>query len=115
MQVLVFAQLKGLLDAVERDLFAKHMPSVSYLRLDGNVEPQARFGIVRQFNHDPTVDVLLLTTHVGGLGLNLTSADTVVFLEHDWNPQKDLQVRHVHHATHPETTRRCDTISPLTE
>jgi TATA-binding protein-associated factor len=35
--------------------------------------------------------VLLLTTHVGGLGLNLTSADTVVFLEHDWNPMKDLQ------------------------
>ena len=30
---------------------------------------------------------------VGGLGLNLTSADTVVFLEHDWNPMKDLQVR----------------------
>jgi TATA-binding protein-associated factor len=28
---------------------------------------------------------------VGGLGLNLTSADTVVFLEHDWNPMKDLQ------------------------
>jgi TATA-binding protein-associated factor len=37
------------------------------------------------------VQVLLLTTHVGGLGLNLTSADTVVFLEHDWNPMKDLQ------------------------
>lgn len=35
--------------------------------------------------------MLLLTTHVGGLGLNLTSADTVVFLEHDWNPMKDLQ------------------------
>lgn len=39
----------------------------------------------------PAVQVLLLTTHVGGLGLNLTSADTVVFLEHDWNPMKDLQ------------------------
>jgi TATA-binding protein-associated factor len=37
------------------------------------------------------LQVLLLTTHVGGLGLNLTSADTVVFLEHDWNPMKDLQ------------------------
>ena len=35
--------------------------------------------------------MLLLTTSVGGLGLNLTSADTVVFLEHDWNPMKDLQ------------------------
>jgi len=46
----------------------------------------------QRFNADPTIDVLLLTTAVGGLGLNLTSADTVVFMEHDWNPQKDLQV-----------------------
>ena len=47
-----------------------------------------------RFNVDPTVDVLLLTTHVGGLGLNLTGADTVIFFEHDWNPMKDLQVRY---------------------
>ena len=33
-----------------------------------------------------SIDVLLLTTKVGGLGLNLTGADTVVFMEHDWNP-----------------------------
>ena len=37
--------------------------------------------------------MMLLTTHVGGLGLNLTAADTVIFLEHDYNPMKDLQVR----------------------
>ena len=29
--------------------------------------------------------------HAGGLGLNLTGADTVIFVEHDWNPMKDLQ------------------------
>lgn len=45
-----------------------------------------------RFNNDPSIDILLLTTHVGGLGLNLTGADTVVFVEHDWNPMKDLQV-----------------------
>ena len=45
-----------------------------------------------RFNSDPSIDVLLLTTHVGGLGLNLTGADTVIFIEHDWNPMKDLQV-----------------------
>lgn len=45
-----------------------------------------------RFNNDPSIDVLLLTTHVGGLGLNLTGADTVIFIEHDWNPMKDLQV-----------------------
>ena len=48
-----------------------------------------------RFNLDPSIDLLLLTTHVGGLGLNLTGADTVIFFEHDWNPMKDLQVRWV--------------------
>ena len=49
---------------------------------------------VFRFNNDPSIDILLLTTHVGGLGLNLTGADTVIFVEHDWNPMKDLQVSH---------------------
>lgn len=57
------------------------------------MESKKRFSIVQRFNSDPTIEVLLLTTHVGGLGLNLTAADTVIFLEHDWNPMKDLQVR----------------------
>jgi TATA-binding protein-associated factor len=47
--------------------------------------------LLLQTSHTLCLQVLLLTTHVGGLGLNLTSADTVVFLEHDWNPMKDLQ------------------------
>ena len=87
----MFAQLKSLLDLVEDELFQSHMKDVSWLRLDGSVPAHERFNVARKFNADPTIDVLLLTTHVGGLGLNLTTADTVVFLEHDWNPQKDLQ------------------------
>ncbi|WAQ95248.1 BTAF1-like protein [Mya arenaria] len=67
------------------------MPSVTYLRLDGSVPAGNRHDIVNRFNNDPSIDILLLTTHVGGLGLNLTGADTVVFVEHDWNPMKDLQ------------------------
>lgn len=90
-RVLVFAQLKSLLDLVETELFGASMKGVSWLRLDGSVAASERFNVARKFNADPTIDVLLLTTHVGGLGLNLTTADTVVFLEHDWNPQKDLQ------------------------
>jgi len=50
-----------------------------------------RHAIVQTFNSDPSIDCLLLTTHVGGLGLTLTGADTVIFVEHDWNPMKDLQ------------------------
>ncbi|KAG1666532.1 hypothetical protein FOA52_014429 [Chlamydomonas sp. UWO 241] len=88
-RVLVFAQLKGMLDLAERHVLVPR--GVSFLRLDGSLDSSARFGVVQRFNADPTIDVLLLTTAVGGLGLNLTSADTVVFLEHDWNPMKDLQ------------------------
>lgn len=90
-RVLIFAQLKSFLDIIEKDLFQSHMKGVTYLRLDGSIEPDKRFDIVKAFNSDPTIDVLLLTTHVGGLGLNLTAADTVVFMEHDWNPMRDLQ------------------------
>lgn len=88
---LIFAQNKDMLDLVESDLFRVHMPGVTYLRMDGSVEASKRQPIVTRFNADPTIDCLLLTTHVGGLGLNLTGADTVIFLEHDWNPTKDLQ------------------------
>lgn len=90
-RVLIFCQLKTMLDVIESDLFKAHMPSLSYMRMDGSTEPSKRHGVVQTFNADPSIDVLLLTTQVGGLGLNLTSADTVIFVEHDWNPQKDLQ------------------------
>lgn len=89
--MLIFAQMRAMLDLVETELFAKEMTGVSYLRLDGTTPPAKRFSVQHKFNGDPTVDVLLLTTSVGGLGLTLTGADTVVFLEHDWNPMKDLQ------------------------
>uniref|UniRef100_A0A8C6ULC0 BTAF1 RNA polymerase II, B-TFIID transcription factor-associated n=1 Tax=Neogobius melanostomus TaxID=47308 RepID=A0A8C6ULC0_9GOBI len=90
-RVLIFCQLKSMLDIVEQDLLKPKLPSVTYLRLDGSVPAGLRHSIVSRFNNDPSIDVLLLTTHVGGLGLNLTGADTVVFVEHDWNPMRDLQ------------------------
>uniref|UniRef100_A0A8C3PD79 B-TFIID TATA-box binding protein associated factor 1 n=1 Tax=Chrysemys picta bellii TaxID=8478 RepID=A0A8C3PD79_CHRPI len=90
-RILIFCQLKSMLDIVEHDLLKPHLPSVTYLRLDGSIPAGQRHSIVSRFNNDPSIDVLLLTTHVGGLGLNLTGADTVVFVEHDWNPMRDLQ------------------------
>lgn len=90
-RALIFCQLKDMVDIVEEELFKKHMPSVTYMRLDGRTDPRERQAIVRKFNEDPSIDVLLLTTKVGGLGLNLTGADTVIFVEHDWNPMNDLQ------------------------
>ena len=52
--------------------------------------PKERLDIVNKFNEDSSFKVLILTSQVGGLGLNLTGADTVIFAEHDWNPMKDL-------------------------
>lgn len=90
-RALIFCQMKEMLDIVANDVLRKLLPSVQYLRLDGSVEATKRQNIVNQFNTDPSYDCLLLTTSVGGLGLNLTGADTVIFVEHDWNPQKDIQ------------------------
>lgn len=90
-RALVFCQMKEMLDMVQDEVLKKMLPSVQYLRLDGSVPPNNRQDIVNRFNGDPSYDVLLLTTSVGGLGLNLTGADTVIFVEHDWNPSKDMQ------------------------
>jgi TATA-binding protein-associated factor len=89
-RVLIFCQLKSMIDIIENEVLKK-MVNVSFLRLDGTIPPAERFGVVKRFNSDPSIDILLLTTQIGGLGLNLTGADTVIFCEHDWNPQKDLQ------------------------
>jgi TATA-binding protein-associated factor len=90
-RALVFCQMKEMLDMVQHNVLEKLLPSVQFMRLDGSVEANKRQDIVNKFNSDPSYDVLLLTTSVGGLGLNLTGADTVIFVEHDWNPQKDIQ------------------------
>ncbi|KAF2150948.1 hypothetical protein K461DRAFT_295051 [Myriangium duriaei CBS 260.36] len=90
-RALIFCQMKEMLDMVEDTVFKRMLPSVTWNRLDGSVEASKRQDIVNKFNSDPSIDCLLLTTSVGGLGLNLTGADTVIFVEHDWNPQKDLQ------------------------
>lgn len=90
-RALIFCQMKEMLDMVQTTVLQKMLPSVQFMRLDGSVEATKRQDIVNKFNSDPSYDVLLLTTSVGGLGLNLTGADTVIFVEHDWNPQKDIQ------------------------
>ncbi|KUF80328.1 helicase mot1 [Phytophthora nicotianae] len=87
---LVFAHLQKTLDLTEQ-MLQDALPGVMYRRLDGRTSHSKRADIVQQFNADPSIDVLLLTTSVGGLGLTLTGADTVIFIEHSWNPFVDLQ------------------------
>ena len=89
-RVLIFCQLKQMLDLIQT-MIKRDLPQLSFLRLDGTVHVSNRMDIVNKFNSDPSIDILLLTTHVGGLGLTLTGADVVIFVDHDWNPMKDLQ------------------------
>lgn len=90
-RALIFCQQRDMLDLVQNSLLNQHMPDVSFLRMDGSTPGPKRQDIVNNFDKDPSIDALLLTTQVGGLGLNLTGADTVIFVEHDWNPMNDLQ------------------------
>ena len=92
-KVLIFAQSAALLEACEAGLLAPRFPSLGRARLDGSVAPARRAELARRFNADPSLSLLLLTTGVGGLGLGLVGADTVVFLEPDWTTFRDLQVR----------------------
>lgn len=63
-------------------------------RIDGAVSWQDRQAAMKQFN-SPASDtfVFLLSTRAGGLGINLTAADTVIIYDSDWNPHNDMQVR----------------------
>lgn len=63
--------------------------NIKFMFLDSSLNGQQRFEAVEKFNSDSSVRVMIMTTAVGGLGLNLTGADTVIFMEHDWNPMKD--------------------------
>lgn len=90
-KTLLFAQHRIMLDILER--YVNGMEGMKYLRMDGNTPISARQALVDKFNTDPTVHVFLLTTKVGGLGVNLTGANRVIIYDPDWNPSTDIQAR----------------------
>ena len=64
-----------------------------YERLDGRIRGNIRQEAIDRFSKpDSDRFVFLLCTRAGGLGINLTAADTVIIYDSDWNPQNDLQV-----------------------
>jgi len=88
-KVLIFSQMVKVLDLLEELLRLK---KYNYERLDGSTRASARHAAVNRFNKKSYQRfVMLLSTRAGGLGLNLTSADTVIIFDSDWNPQNDLQ------------------------
>lgn len=90
-KTLLFAQQRIMLDILEK--FIKSSGRFTYRRMDGNTPIEQRQSLVDEFNGDSKIDVFLLTTKVGGLGVNLTGANRVIIYDPDWNPSTDSQAR----------------------
>ncbi|TRY54630.1 hypothetical protein DNTS_001611 [Danionella cerebrum] len=85
--VLLFSQMTRMLDILQDFLEYR---GYSYERLDGSVRGEERNLAIKNFN-SKDVFIFLLSTKAGGVGMNLTAADTVIFVDSDFNPQNDLQ------------------------
>jgi len=86
-RVLVFSQFTEMLALVAGELTALALP---FLSLTGDTPVRERGHVVQQFQ-DRAVPVLLLSLKAGGVGLNLTAADTVIHLDPWWNPAVERQ------------------------
>lgn len=89
-RTLLFSQSTRMLDIIEH-FFEKWQ--VTTVRLDGSTPPNRRTILVDEFNSNPAIHCFLISTKAGGVGLNLTGADTVIFYDHDWNPANDNQAQ----------------------
>ena len=87
-RVLLYFQMTRMIDLMEEYLTYRNY---KYCRLDGSTKLEDRRDTVHDFQTRPEIFVFLLSTRAGGLGINLTSADTVIFYDSDWNPTIDSQ------------------------
>ncbi|KAG0683892.1 hypothetical protein C6P42_005300 [Pichia californica] len=95
-KTLIFTQTKQMLGILQQLLDAMNVKTnqkYNYMRMDGSTPIIQRQSLVDQFNTDPKYKVFLLTTRVGGLGVNLTGASRVIIYDPDWNPSTDMQAR----------------------
>nr|XP_054762956.1 DNA excision repair protein ERCC-6-like [Lytechinus pictus] len=88
-RVLLFSQSKQMLDIFEDFVKDRY----SYMRMDGTTTISSRQPLIAKFNSDSRIFLFLLTTRVGGLGVNLTGANRVIIYDPDWNPSTDTQAR----------------------
>uniref|UniRef100_A0A9J7YT46 Proliferation-associated SNF2-like protein n=1 Tax=Cyprinus carpio carpio TaxID=630221 RepID=A0A9J7YT46_CYPCA len=89
-KVLIFSQMTSILDILMDYCYLR---GYDYSRLDGSMSYTDRDENMKKFSSDPEVFLFLLSTRAGGLGINLTAADTVIIFDSDWNPQADLQAQ----------------------
>nr|XP_056705803.1 DNA excision repair protein ERCC-6 [Euleptes europaea] len=89
-RVLLFTQSRQMLHILEAFLRQRNY---SYLKMDGTTAVGSRQPLIARYNEDVSIFVFLLTTRVGGLGVNLTGANRVIIYDPDWNPSTDTQAR----------------------
>nr|XP_046258191.1 DNA excision repair protein ERCC-6 isoform X2 [Scatophagus argus] len=89
-RVLLFTQSRQMLDILE--VFVREN-DYSYLKMDGTTTIGSRQPLITRYNEDKSIFIFLLTTKVGGLGVNLTGANRVIIYDPDWNPSTDTQAR----------------------
>lgn len=87
-RALIFTQMTKVLDILEQFL---NIHGHKYLRLDGSTKIEQRQILTDRFNNDKRILAFILSSRSGGLGINLTGADTVIFYDLDWNPAMDKQ------------------------
>ena len=90
-RVLLFSQMTRMLDLIQDYLTLKGYP---FERIDGGVKSSDRQTAIERFSA-PESDrfIFLICTRAGGVGINLTAADTVIIYDSDWNPQNDIQAQ----------------------
>ncbi|XP_062369149.1 DNA excision repair protein ERCC-6-like 2 [Cinclus cinclus] len=87
-KVLLFSFSTKLLDVLEQYCMAS---GLDYRRLDGNTKSEDRIRIVREFNSIQEINICIVSTMAGGLGLNFVGANVVILFDPTWNPANDLQ------------------------
>lgn len=114
-KVLLFSTFTMMLDMIEDYVV---MRGHKYVRLDGTRKIEDRLETIKQFNSDSETFIFLISTRAGGLGINLTAADTVIIYNSDWNPQVDLQAQDRCHRigqTRPVVVYRLVTAGTIDE
>ena len=89
-KALVFTQTQQTLDILEKLVIDR---GYTYHRMDGSTSVATRSRLIDDFNANPKVSLFLLTTRVGGLGINLVGASKCIIFDPDWNPSTDVQAR----------------------
>lgn len=89
-KLIIFSRFKNSCQLICQ-FFSEIFPYIKYIHLSNEYSLKERSDLVDQFQSDKSYKIIILTTKIGGLGLNLSSANVVVMFDHDFNPMNDLQ------------------------